>query len=1198
MPRFLPRSIAWQAVLVSSAAAALPAQALLLQCPPDAVAYATRHWHLGNGLPQNSVNALLQTLDGHVWVGTFGGLCRLDGERIAVFDVVAGLPSSRVRCLCETRDGTLWIGLDVGGLVSHRDGRFTQHPELPASYVQTLLESAPGELAIATPDAVWRHRGNTFERWPGPPRARVEAFLRRRSGELLAGGETGVWRLDATGSLPLTTSGVNCLAEVGSRLLLGRSTGLFCLAAGEERPWQPVKGTDTLVHALLVAEDGALWVGTDAGAVRIAPELVPDADAAWPNGGEARPPASPDAMYAARTLMADREGGVWVGGDQRGVTRHSRVAAREFGREHGLPHRGVQSILDAGDGAVLVGTSTGVRRGDGNQFTRMEPTVAAGGVNVLARDPDEVVWLVSPMGIHRIDATGHQLWVDARAWPAHRVRAMVRTPAGDHWLGGDGGLALLRDRTLSCPPEAEAFRGQLVRALAIGPDGALWVGAEYDLARIGTDGRVRNWHTGTSLPPGTIRAIVPEAGDAAWIATYGSGLVRIDGDRCTTIDERHGLHDQHLSSLLVHDDVFVFGCNHGVFTVARDQIAAVLAGRATTLGSRVLDAPGDAAAEISGGMQNCMTQIGTTLWFCGIDRLVAYDLASPPRRQATPTAKADDVYLGDRRIVPTGTIVAPAGARNLTFRLGAATFDHPERLRFRWRLGDADAAWIGPTFERDVHLVDLGPGEHRFEAEVVGVDGSASPRRLQWHIHVPPAWWETTLARVLSALAGLAAATLLVRYGASRSAARTARLQMLVDLRTRDLDAARHQLEQRVAERTAELQVALHRQQEAMAARQALEGQLRQTQRMESLGQLAGGVAHDFNNLLTVILGSADLIAALDSPEERAELTHAIRSACRRGSNLTQHLLAVASRQSVELARLDLGRVVGDLLPVLRSLLGDGIALHFAPPTRPLQVRAAVTQIEQILLNLASNARDAMARGGTVTIRIDTAAQRVVLEFADTGQGMPPEVLERVFEPFYSTKTQGVGRGLGLATVYGIVKQLDGAVHIDSAVERGTTVRIDLPEDVSGPTEPIVELPQAGQPHLQARVLLIEDEPLVCTVLERMLRGFGCSVRTAPDGATGVDLLRTAPEAVDVVLSDVVMPGLHGRALCQALLAIRADLPIVFLSGYLDGRLTHQDLAEMGLDILPKPIDPGRLARALKQAIERRRPVAPRDPAV
>jgi CheY-like chemotaxis protein len=221
-------------------------------------------------------------------------------------------------------------------------------------------------------------------------------------------------------------------------------------------------------------------------------------------------------------------------------------------------------------------------------------------------------------------------------------------------------------------------------------------------------------------------------------------------------------------------------------------------------------------------------------------------------------------------------------------------------------------------------------------------------------------------------------------------------------------------------------------------------------------------------------------------------------------------------------------------------------------------------------------------------------AGRVSLSFTDTGSGMAPEVLEHVFEPFYSTKAQGVGRGLGLATVYGIVKQLSGEVRIDSSVGRGTTVVITLPEESAAPVERTVELPSVRRPNLSLRVLLIEDESLVRSVLERVLAGFGCAVRSAPDGSTGLAMLRSTPDDFDVVLSDVVMPGLHGRDLAHAILGVRAHLPIVFLSGYLDGRLTHQDLESMGLDILPKPVEPNRLAQALQHAVARRRGSAAR----
>src|SRR5262249_38493573 len=268
-----------------------------------------------------------------------------------------------------------------------------------------------------------------------------------------------------------------------------------------------------------------------------------------------------------------------------------------------------------------------------------------------------------------------------------------------------------------------------------------------------------------------------------------------------------------------------------------------------------------------------------------------------------------------------------------------------------------------------------------------------------------------------------------------------------------------------------------------------------------------------------------------------------------RGRSLTQHLLAVASRQVVEAEPLDLDRVVADLAPVLRSLVGEHVEVAVARAARPAFVRAAVPQIEQVLLNVVANARDALPRGGRVEIAVGGGEDAVELVVRDNGDGMSPEVVERVFEPFFSTKS-GQNRGLGMSTVYGSVKQMGGNVRVDSEPGRGPTVtfRWSASGRTAAASASAAASPRPGQERLTGTALLIEDQDDVRRVLRMVLERLGCSVCETGSGDAAVARLRGDPGSVDMVLSDVAMPGLHGRALVAALHAVRPDLPIVFLS--------------------------------------------------
>ena len=371
--------------------------------------------------------------------------------------------------------------------------------------------------------------------------------------------------------------------------------------------------------------------------------------------------------------------------------------------------------------------------------------------------------------------------------------------------------------------------------------------------------------------------------------------------------------------------------------------------------------------------------------------------------------------------------------------------------------------------------------------------------------------------------------------------------------------------------------------------RKKLEEQLRQAQKMEAVGQLAGGIAHDFNNLLTVINGFSQVTLDLLGEEDPARpLVDEIFRAGTRAAGLTRQLLAFSRRQVLEPRVVDLNAHVAETERLLRRLIGEDVILSTSLAPDVGRVRVDPGQLEQVLLNLAVNARDAMPRGGRLSIETRNhsgpTGNVVVLEVTDTGTGMDAETRARIFEPFFTTKEPGKGTGLGLAVVHGIVTQSGGQIEVESEVDRGTTFRIELPrvagDPVVGSIGP-VDLPPGTE-----TLLLVEDEPAVRALDRRVLSNCGYTVLEAKDGR---DALRVAAEHVgriDVLVSDVVMPHLGGRQLAEKLMAARPGLKVLFVSGYTDDAvLRHGVGAEFAF--LPKPFSPARLARKVREVLDR-----------
>jgi PAS domain S-box-containing protein len=349
----------------------------------------------------------------------------------------------------------------------------------------------------------------------------------------------------------------------------------------------------------------------------------------------------------------------------------------------------------------------------------------------------------------------------------------------------------------------------------------------------------------------------------------------------------------------------------------------------------------------------------------------------------------------------------------------------------------------------------------------------------------------------------------------------------------------------------------------------SIEAQLRQAQKLDAVGQLAGGVAHDFNNLLTVIDGYAALLLARADEASARDLTM-IRDAATRAGGLTRQLLAFSRIQAAEECVVDVVALVAGLEGMLRRLIREDVELVVTATTAPLPVWVDPGQLEQVLINLAVNARDAMPDGGTLTTttgRVELGGERAggpaaqpgeyaLITVSDTGCGMSAEVAARIFEPFFTTKEQGKGTGLGLSTVYGIVTQAGGHIEVKSRPGAGTAAEVYLPVTAAlAPSVPARPVPQRLATGTET-ILFVEDDPAVRILTERILRTAGYHVLVGVDGQHALEILRANP-AINLLVTDVIMPGMNGRQLADRITAILPGLPVIFTSAHTRGVLTH-----------------------------------------
>jgi two-component system, cell cycle sensor histidine kinase and response regulator CckA len=430
-------------------------------------------------------------------------------------------------------------------------------------------------------------------------------------------------------------------------------------------------------------------------------------------------------------------------------------------------------------------------------------------------------------------------------------------------------------------------------------------------------------------------------------------------------------------------------------------------------------------------------------------------------------------------------------------------------------------------------------------------------------------------------------------------------LEQQFQQRTAQLEEANRKLELRLQSNTQKRSVAEKERTDALVALHNTEKQLIQSQKLEVVGRLAGGIAHDFNNLLTVILGYSEIANRnLTAGDPLRHNLEEITNASKRAASLTRQLLAFSRKQVMQPRVFDLNTVISELEKMLRRMIGEDVEVHVSRQPNLGRIKADPVQLEQVIMNLVVNARDAMPRGGTLSIETSNvyldesyarehvpvvAGDYVMLAISDTGCGMDDETRQHIFEPFFTTKEVGKGTGLGLSMVYGIVRQSGGTIWVYSEAGRGTTFKIYFPmvpadvKDYQHASQPLDPLKGTET------ILLVEDADLVRTLTRRVLENAGYRVLEAASAEAAIKLCESIhDEKIDLLLTDVVMPGMNADDMCRTLLAKQPGLPVLYMSGYTDDAIVQRGMLEAGVNFLEKPFSPTSLALRVREVLDHR----------
>jgi len=990
--------------------------------PADRV---VRTWLTDAGLPQNSVNAVLQTRDGFLWAGTNAGLARFDGVQFQRFGLQEGLRSVTVLALAEDREGALWIGTSGGGLSRWRNGRITTFGAAEGfpsgADVVSLAAGRTGSVWTGTAEGLIRREGGAFTtigEAEGLPRGQVRAVMEDSRGALWVSVLLqGLFRTTGGRFEKVGESGpggnVYCLEE-DSTGAVWAGTGAGRLWKWNGSAWHRFKPDDGLpsanIECLAVDREGTVWAGTRGGGLHRS------------RGGRFVR-VMDDANLAAGTIRAltvDREDSVWAGLSSAGLSRLARRMLDYHGEDSGLPADTVTSVAEGSDGAIWAATSSkGLFRSVGGRFSRYgEPEVSGSFpyFYCLTTTGDGSVWAAGEQCVYHLEpGRPARAFLDAPV-RGEAIRALVADGA-TLWLGTYYAALLKGDaggiRTVA---PGGSFPGGIT-SLAVEAPETLWVGTSEGLHRR-ERGQVQTWTARDGLRSGSIRALHRDPDGTLWIGSNGGGLARMRDGKFVHFTTREGLIDDVISQIVPDNFQNLWlGCNRGLMRVERRQLEAVAAGSASAVHPLVFDRnEGMRKEQCSGGHSPAALQTKDgRLLFSTAGGIAEVD----PRRlqhlaPVRPEAGIVSVRMDQQSHATDAPLVMPPGQHRLEIAYTAPVLRGGEWVRFRHRLEGLERGWTPGSADRRVAYDALPPGDYVFRVAAADGRGNWNEPGAGFAFSVQPFFWQTWWFR---AAAGFLLA------GSSGAAA-------WWYLRRR------HRLQLAELERE-------RRQQSVLA----------HASRLSTVGQLTATLAHELNQPLTSILSNAQAAQRMmekDLPDtsELREILRDIVDDDRRAVEVIQRLRALLKRGGTRMSRLSLNNLTGDVLRLIRGDLQSRTVTTRVSLAEDLpDITGDAVQLQQVVMNLIGNACDAMAANPPEerVLRLTTSRQgnTVRLSVQDQGCGLPDGDGAKLFQPFFTTKAQGMGIGLSICRT--IVAVHRGSLRAAPNDGPGATLHLELP---------------------------------------------------------------------------------------------------------------------------------------------------------